>query len=397
MTGSAQERYLDPQFGVKLTKDIVFGENKKDWNDPESVQTLRMDIYEPDGDDAEARPLIVLAFGGGFVYGLKESPDIVDLCNRFTELGYVCASIEYRLSLELATDPSIPVAFQAVAKGYHDMKAAVRFFRKDADTENQYRIDPELIFAGGVSAGAVAAVHMAYLDELEEVPEELNPFIESEGGLEGNSGNPGYSSEVAGILNLCGAIADTSWITEGDIPIVSVHGSADSTVPYGSAPLGLFGLDLPLHGSSSIHDYVADKNMDHAFLPFPGAGHTPFILNSPSVAQVYMDSTFQITRDFVYELVRRQITGLEDHPLTSNLTAQSLITLFPNPITEHFSIRPNDTNILVETVAIYSATGQLMSRQTSDFNFDVQAFPEGLYLVKIQTNQGEVMEKILVQ
>ena len=72
----------------------------------------------------------------------------------------------------------------------------------------------------------------AYLDNYEEVPSFLLDDYDEVGGIEGLSGNSGYSSEFYGIVNLCGAVGDQEWIIEGDIPVVSMHGDQDDVVPY---------------------------------------------------------------------------------------------------------------------------------------------------------------------
>mgnify|MGYP001228487155 CR=1 FL=1 len=40
------------------------------------------------------------------------------------------------------------------------------------------------------------------------------------GGLEGESGHPGYSSEVAGVINIAGALKTASYLSAGDEPLM---------------------------------------------------------------------------------------------------------------------------------------------------------------------------------
>ena len=54
---------------------------------------------------------------------------------------------------------------ETVVRAVHDYRAAIRYFKKDfSENGNIYGIDTSLIFAGGVSAGAITAVHVAYMD-----------------------------------------------------------------------------------------------------------------------------------------------------------------------------------------------------------------------------------------
>ena len=175
----------------------------------------------------------------------------------------------------------------AVYRATGDMRAAVRFFRSSVENGNPYRINPDYIFAGGVSAGSFMALHLAYLDEVSEIP----PSVDTNalGGIEGNSGNPGYSSEVRAIVNLCGAIGDTSWINAGDVPCLSMHGTNDGTVPYGSDVITVLFIPLmEVDGSESVALRMDNLGIENTFVSWPNTDHVPFI---SSLA--YQDSVFQ--------------------------------------------------------------------------------------------------------
>lgn len=293
-------RYNSPIFSTSVDLGVNYGNAPQaTLFNPNATMDLDVDIYQPVGDTLSKRPLIIWAFGGSFVFGSSLSPDIVTLCEEFTKMGYVNASIDYRLTTDLIWNNNTDNAYKAVMKAAHDMKAAIRFFYKDAATSDVYRIDTSRIFIGGVSAGGIAAVHVAYLDEISEVPSLIyNEYINN-GGLEGNSGNPGYSSDVAGVINLCGALLDTTMMKSGDEPLVSLHGTNDGTVPYNAALITTLGVNLFIHGSSSMHDH-ADNNINlyNEFYSWQGAGHTPFVSDAD-----YMDTTVQFVRDFLYTRV----------------------------------------------------------------------------------------------
>lgn len=206
-------RYRDEVFSsVDKIADLKYGEavnvitGKK--------QTLRLDIYEPEGDVAPLRPALVLIHGGGFTSGDKETKAIVNLCKLFAKRGYVSVSIDYRLVKDYVDASDSVAVRRAVTQAYEDAKAAVRWLRKNAQ---QHRIDADRIAIGGISAGALTALHAAY----------------EEG--EGNSGNPGYSSDVAACLDVSGALVDDTAIEADEAPLIVFHGMFDTRVPYSEA------------------------------------------------------------------------------------------------------------------------------------------------------------------
>ena len=293
------ERYTDEIFSqVNVISNLLYGGNYNPniWGQNQ-WQDLYLDIYEPAGDDVEDRPLVFFLFGGSFVAGSKTNADIVELCTRYAKMGYVASAIDYRLTGDLIWSSNAETAYKAAAKGIHDLKSAIRWYRMNAEMNNEHRIDTNRIYAGGVSAGGIIAVNAAYLDQDSEIPDHLVDYIEENGGLEGNSGNEGYDSHFHGIINLCGAVGDYNWIAEGDIPIVSVHGDQDSIVPYGDGLITLFGLNMQVYGSYVIHETMLALGNNSALYTFVGEDHVPFIDSNAA-----MDITVEFTRDFMVDL-----------------------------------------------------------------------------------------------
>lgn len=201
-------RYRDSVFtGVTKTADIAYGQAM---NRQGSLQTLRLDLYEPAGDSLADRPLVIWIHGGSFAFGSKTSPEIVDQANVFAKKGYVNASIQYRLSTTGCTRVDSE-CLAAIQDAIEDAQAAVRFFRAHAA---QYRVDPDRIAIAGTSAGAIAALNVAH----------NTPTPES-------SGNDGYSSSVSGAVSLSGATI-FDYASPDDAPALLFHGDADTVVPY---------------------------------------------------------------------------------------------------------------------------------------------------------------------
>ena len=125
----------------EVSKTIVEYTDVYDWSALDSG--LDMDIYQPVGDTATNRPVLIFAHGGVYVTGNKNNPPMVSLCEAFAKRGYVTASIQYRLtsSLSLLSPNASDIFSQTVLNSVSDMKAAVRYFRKDvAENNNTYGI-----------------------------------------------------------------------------------------------------------------------------------------------------------------------------------------------------------------------------------------------------------------
>lgn len=296
VNGQGMERYKDKIFPkVRLSKNIRYAQNT---NLHGKMQDLHLDVYQPEGDTLENRPLIIFLHGGAFMHGTRTDSYMVAFCHEFARRGYVTVSMSYRLGVK---DYFSPVAYgEAVYRATQDAKAAVRFFRANAA---DYKIDPSMIFIGGGSAGAIAAVQAAYCKQ-ELVPSYLD--INKLGRLDDAGGNTGYSSNVQGVINCWGAIIDTSWITAGSAPIVSVHGEDDEVVPFKSATMGQFSL----FGSYYIHRKAEAEGIKSKLHAFANTGHG---LTWGDKAK--WDTTLMTINNFLYDLVKQEDvmqTGIRD-------------------------------------------------------------------------------------
>ncbi|MCW5907570.1 MAG: carboxylesterase family protein [Chitinophagales bacterium] len=292
-------RYYDKIYGAKTNTAVLYGSNK---NYLGNQQSLYMDIYEPQGDNFARRPLIILAFGGSFTSGVRQSPDMLVLCDEFAKRGYVTATIDYRIGKENGDDTAM---YKAVIRGLQDMNAAIRFFYKDVYTQNKYRIDTTQIFVGGTSAGGFIGLNSVYYIPLFSRPTNddlLNTLVDM-GGMLNGSGNEGYSNKVKGVVNLSGGILDTIWIQPNSPILVSVHGTADETVPfYYDSIKGITDIKARFFGSGDIAVRCANIGHNCATRPFYGADHVPFVLPSTPYlppSKQYMDSTIWFLRDFL--------------------------------------------------------------------------------------------------
>ncbi|MFP6665228.1 MAG: alpha/beta hydrolase [Deltaproteobacteria bacterium] len=116
----------------------------------QSGRNLRLDIYRPRGEvslPGRGRPLLVQIHGGGWIFGSKNEQG-VPLMLHMARQGWVCASVDYRLSPQARWPEHIV-----------DVKRAIAWLREHAA---DLGIDSEFIVVTGGSAGG----HLAALTAL---------------------------------------------------------------------------------------------------------------------------------------------------------------------------------------------------------------------------------------
>ncbi len=376
---------------VDVTSNIQYGTNLDLDN---NTVNLMMDIYQPQGDTAAIRPLVIFAHGGSFIGGTRTEADMVYFCTELAKKGYVCASISYRLAGSafdlIATETTVKVVFNAIQDG----KAAIRFFRKDAATTNTYKIDPDQVFIGGTSAGGILGINLTYMDDVNKLSAQWKTWVNELGGLEGTSGNPGYCSRPDGTFGFAGAIADTAWIDANDVPWYGSHAQTDNTVKYGygkplngTNPVNLF-------GSSLLEIRLNNLGIYNHFDSYSGGDHPPFA-NSPSILQDNKDSLAM----FLYNIIDCNPSNLQtanQKDCVSNPTGldemvvnSPIKSIYPNPFNNTINIELTDIKNV--TVAIFNSMGQLVVEQTVNSyitQINVDEFPQGAYFVRVTSNKG---------
>ncbi|HDP34716.1 MAG TPA: alpha/beta hydrolase [Candidatus Hydrogenedentes bacterium] len=215
---------------VEEIKDIEYGNA--------DGKPLLLDLYLPK-ERKEPAPGLIFIHGGSWSGGKRS--DYKYYAVRFPQLGYVVATISYRL---------VPEAiFPACVE---DAKCAVRWMRANAE---KYGVTPDAIAAIGGSAGGHLAMMLGYSANIPE--------------LEGRGGHNEHSSEVQAVVNLYGPVDITlpehhdnpallaffggkrfeevpdqyrmaspyTHLTEKTPPTLIIHGTDDDIVPVNQADL----------------------------------------------------------------------------------------------------------------------------------------------------------------
>jgi len=231
----AKDFISDIPAGVKIIGDIAYRKGQsKAW---------RLDMAMPKEPSDEPRPAIVFIHGGGWRSGDKRRDNFLGPTLEFATKGYVCITINYRLTDEAPMPACI-----------EDVKCAVRWLRAHA---KEYNVDPNRIGAYGNSAGA----HLAAMLGL----------CPASAGLEGDGPWQEYSSMVQAVVcsatptnfplrgpdaeektdsakiknfmsTLFAGLKETlqqrmrqaspiTYVTADAPPFLIIHGTADKTVP----------------------------------------------------------------------------------------------------------------------------------------------------------------------
>jgi acetyl esterase/lipase len=138
-----------------------------------------------------------------------------------------------------------------------DAARAVDWVRANAAA---YGIDPDRIAIGGHSAGGITSLGVAYRGPGED------------------------GAEVRAVLAMSGGLYGTeSFIEAGDPPLILLHGTADSTVPFTHA--------------QAIVSRATAVGLLHEFYPLEGVGHQLF----PELGRVVNGSSLEHRiADFMY-------------------------------------------------------------------------------------------------
>lgn len=242
--------FHDSLFGVQLTSNVTYGTGPT--NNGAGTANLKLDIYRPvqlSTPLPATSPVIVLIHGGGFISGDKT--DMAPLAQEYASLGYVVASINYRMYADLPpssspgpadsftppppgydTFPNLLLGGNAINAAVQDANKAISWLHDNAAT---YHIDPTKIGVGGVSAGGITSELVGY----NNFPGQIRPNV---------------------VLDFLGSMYGTEGaIQPGGPPAFMFHGDADTQVPFS--------------GDAAVAARLATVGIYHEFYVGAGIGH----------------------------------------------------------------------------------------------------------------------------
>jgi acetyl esterase/lipase len=141
---------------------------------------LHLDLFSPREKTHALYPGVILIHGGGWRSGNRQME--WPMAQHLAAHGYVTATVEYRLSIE--------VKYPA---GVYDLKGAIRWMRTNAA---KYNIDPKKIAVYGCSAGGTLAAFLGTTGDMKQ--------------FEGSAGHAESSSVVQAVVDVDGVLDFTN-------------------------------------------------------------------------------------------------------------------------------------------------------------------------------------------
>ena len=363
-------RYVKLVFDtVEKTAEVVYGNAEFldfPYSDEASTTSkeLFMDIYQPKGDKLNNRPAIIFAHGGGFLAGKRDVDDMEAFCDSFARKGYVTATIDYRLGVEVLDNADMHYT-RAAFRGVQDGRAAIRFLRANAAN---YGIDADKVYWGGNSAGAFIGLNSVYMDddEISYHTGALNYTIMSKdyiapdlGGLDIGD-NLKYSGKPDAVMSCWGGVSDTLYI-DGDenTTVLLVHGTDDSIVPFNSG--GPFSLNSvsDVFGSNAINTMLINLGLPGEETYFvEGEGHGFYgALNGRWInlkgGNEYWDTVVRRATDFYYHQHRPEA----DFEYTTQGLSIGLEDLSTDAISWLWDFGDGNTSLSSNPTHVYDAEG----------------------------------------
>ena len=324
-----KNRYKEEYFDYEVVKDVKYGTASGYWTSnvnttkdyfrilsqgiassfSEKDLDLKMDLYLPKDDSLNARPLIMFIHGGAFYIGSKEDNPIVMWCKHYASMGYVVASIDYRMGFHANKTSIERCGYRAT----QDAHAAMRFLVHNKD---KYRINPDYLFVAGTSAGGITSLNLAFMrnDNRPASVTEQHKKRPALGNIESSGNKFTETFHIRAVANMWGAVQDVSILQNSKTSIVSFHGNADKIVPYDydmpfqDLKLGVNKLFFDkMYGSAAIHRKAKELGYREELHTLENCNHAPHVNEDNQVNEKFWYIQEKTTDFFFKEFVPENI------------------------------------------------------------------------------------------
>ena len=236
---------------------------------------LKLDLYSPKAM-AKPAPLVVLIHGGCWMDGTRK--EMAYYAVTLARLGYVTASVSYRLSEEA----SYPAAIE-------DLRAGIQWLTAHADT---YNIDPSRIALMGGSAGGHLVEYLGYTANTptKDHPKAPGPQVKAIVPFYGWSDltDPSVSYQYYMELFLGKKYADAPTLYEEASPITHVDKGDPATLLLH----GTIDTIVPITQSDKLVKKLAANDVPYIYAPFKGGYHGYDLFKDANPGVLYLIEEF---------------------------------------------------------------------------------------------------------
>ncbi len=150
---------------------------------------------------------------------------------------------------------------------------------------------------------------------------------------------------------------------------------------------------------TAADEYVAaDVTNDLGLIEFMGlpTGDYKLLVDIPGVGTMSADVGVQEGQQVdVTALIDESGANFNVDEVLSTIPEElKEIRVFPNPVQDYFEIRSLKR---VEQVQLYDINGRMLERFGATDQYDIRTLPEGLYMIKITTNEGTTIQRLMKQ
>ena len=391
---------------IRKDSNIVYAVSKNYFSGV--TQNLQMDVYYPDAsvDTMQQRPFILLIHGGAFLAGNRN--DMAYECMEYARRGFVAATITYRLGWNCPATDLIGVCVLCQGQNFNlktatyvaaqDGRAALRYVNANAPTWNA---NPNWMFIGGESAGAITAYHSAFWDQTE-----ANSFcswaVAAVGTLDTAGNSLPNTWSIKGLIDNCGAISDDSALmNNGSIPVISFHDQLDCVVPYANGQV-ISCLCTPFYyakGSQIVNTQLSaagactelntvQNSLNHCSYPKPSIVKR----SSCFLKRIMCSSCVSATNTNIWAIdsCDNVLTGVSEFGM-----APMSMSIYPNPAGDICVIKLSEPSRASGVVKLFNAAGQLVLERrypplTTEIHLKTSDLPSGMYTASTFLPQGSI-------
>ena len=457
---------------------------------PMTRQPLLANFYTPKGDTATNRPLVIFVHTGNFFPypqngscgGTMRDSSNIEIATRLAKMGYVVAVVNYRQGWN-PRDPNELIRryflINAAYRGVQDMATYVRYFRRSvAEFGNPHGIDSEKITVWGQGTGGYLSLASAYLKSYPEifgtadplkffltppitpvnvpmVIEAYNGNITAEGPITtvdatynalsqlriGDTlcvpNHVGFSSNFALCVNMGGALGDSTWLSDGEVPLISFHVDTDPFAPVDTDVLNVPTAVGPqpvveVSGSRDLAERADRFGNNDIFKEIP-EGFDPVGASNPSPQLGYYE--FRNTPEdqsgpWEWAAGDNPPSTCNQNPVTSKLYIDTIMAYFapraclalgldcftsstkdltdinvnlkmsPNPASVDINITVSDETP-IKVVTLFDVTGRVVRTfnnvNTSAYTLRRESIQDGMYFVKLDFDKGTLTKKVIFE